>query len=333
MFITARKKLTLWYLLIIMVISSAFSMVIYRGINIELSRIAQRQSVRVERDFGIRPTPQLNMEVLEESRVRVIRLLFFVNATILVVAGVGGYYLAGKTLEPIEEMLQTQKDFIANASHDLKTPITALRTNIEVVLRDNNLTEDDLKKQLSDNLADVIRLQNLTENLLSLSDKRTKQEKEIASINQLLEQAIKEVSPLTVGKNIKIIRSLKNDYFVSADTLRLQRAIVAILDNAIKYSLESGAVKVETHKQARNVLITITDNGIGINEKDLKRVKERFYRADNSRSSSGHGLGLPIAERIIHDQAGTLDISSKAGFGTTIRVSLPLSAKIQRKQA
>ena len=327
MFEKARIKLTTWYLGIIMLISIMFSMVIYRGVNAELTRMSNRQSLRIEREFqGFVPNIRLDQELLEESRVRLVRLLFLVNCIILGISGLGGYYLAGKTLSPIEEMLKRQEEFVANASHDLKTPITAMRSNLEVTLRDKNMTNAGLIQIIRDNLSDVIKLQILSENLLTLSTKNTSVLKN-ESLNSIISLATSEVAPLAKNKQITIDqKKLKGDTHVMADANRLQRALVAIIDNAIKYSPEQSVVKIDVVKKKKVVSVAIIDNGVGIAKDELEKVTNRFYRADNSRHSSGHGLGLSIASQIIEEHDSELKIVSKINHGTTFKFDLNLSA-------
>ena len=327
MFEKARIKLTTWYLGIIMLISIMFSVVIYRGVNAELTRMSNRQSLRIEREFqGFVPNIRLDQEILEESRVRLVRLLFLVNCVILGISGLGGYYLAGKTLSPIEEMLKRQEEFVANASHDLKTPITAMRSNLEVTLREKNISRKGLVQTIEDNLSDVVKLQNLSENLLTLSTKNISVLK-VESLNKIISLATSEVAPLAKKKQITIDQnSLKSDITVMADANRLQRALVALVDNAIKYSREKNVIKIDIVKKKKVVSVAVIDRGMGIAGDELERVTSRVYRADNSRHSSGHGLGLSIASQIIVEHGSELKIASKINHGTTVSFDLNLSA-------
>jgi len=150
MFQRARLKLTAWYLVIIMTISLMFSLVIYQSINIEFQRF-ERVQLKIQEDmqeglpfphsrdhfiyFG-KPDPT----VIADARKRLIILLSFINFSILVLSGVAGYFLAGRTLRPIKKMVDEQKRFITDASHELRTPLTSLRSEIEVNLRNKNLS-------------------------------------------------------------------------------------------------------------------------------------------------------------------------------------------------
>ena len=151
MFQSARLKLTLWYLLIIMSISLFFSGIIYRSVSFEVQSRLSRIEERFPEWQPGRPMLLL-VEDLAFVKRRVLLMLFYLNGVILAVAGAAGYFLAGKTLNPIEAALEEQKRFVADASHELRTPLTALKTSIEVTLRQKKLTVQEAKAVLQGSL-------------------------------------------------------------------------------------------------------------------------------------------------------------------------------------
>src|SRR3989338_10905472 len=173
MFETARLKLTAWYLLIIMAISVAFSIVIYRSVTSEFHRRLNAIELRLELDrYGFRLPPgqeQYFLQDLVQAKHRVFLVLLYTNGVILVCSAVAGYFLAGKTLAPIERAMEEQKLFVADASHELKTPLTALQTSIEVALRDKKIDLKSALFTLKDSLNDVKSMTSLTNDLLSLT--------------------------------------------------------------------------------------------------------------------------------------------------------------------
>ncbi|MFC1756229.1 histidine kinase dimerization/phospho-acceptor domain-containing protein, partial [Patescibacteria group bacterium] len=171
MFKQAKLKLTLQYLLIIMAVSVFLSALIYQGVNSITSRALHMQTERMERRWEGAPQRPMHKPIFEEETLieiqkNLISTLFKINIYILVGSFVAGYYLASRTLKPIEDMMDEQKRFISDASHELKTPITALKTELEVSLKDKNQDKKALFKQLRSNLEEVNKLQKLTESLL-----------------------------------------------------------------------------------------------------------------------------------------------------------------------
>jgi two-component system sensor histidine kinase CiaH len=319
MFTTARVKLTAWYLAIIMSISLSFSVVIYAGVNRELLRFDAVQKVRQERvneislflrENGIIVPSQENdeeTESLEEARLRIIYVLGFINLTILLLAGAGGYFLAGLTLEPIKRNMDEQKMFVSDASHELRTPLTSLKIQIEVALRDKKLSLKEAKELLSSSLEDVDRMQKLSNYLLKMNRYEGGRNLEKNKID------LKSVATDAVGA-----RKVKTDLAsttVTANYDSMVELATILLDNAIKYGKGKGVmVKVGKKK------FSVTDYGAGISEDDLPHIFDRFYRSDKSRGTEGYGLGLSIARSIAEANGASIKVKSVLGKGSTFTV-------------
>jgi two-component system, OmpR family, sensor histidine kinase CiaH len=331
MFQSARLRLTAWYLVIIMLISMFFTTIIYIEFNQEIQRFAMMQQARrvhIEQTFGVPLSrPESELKVLTEARGRLIFILILVNAGILVISGGAGYFLAGRTLRPIKEMLDDQKRFITDASHELRTPLTALRSEIEVHLRDKNTTLAQNKDLLKSNLEEVIHLQNLSDGLIRLTNGQKNQRDAITtvSLTEILTAAQKKVLPLARRKHIQM-KQEGPDVSVSGSMQSLCELFVILLDNAIKYSPSSSKIAITLRPQRQSVQVSVADEGEGIAEEDLAHIFERFYRADSSRKRSsieGYGLGLSIAQKIVTEHNGSLRVKSKLNKGTTFIVQLP----------
>ena len=331
MFTQARLKLTGWYLLIVMTISLAFSLVIYRSVTFELNRIRDAQRLRFERRLLLEPTsiPYFDEDILNETRGRVLTMLGIVNGSILILSAALGYYLAGVTLSPIQKMLEEQQQFISDASHELKTPLTAMRTNLEVGMRSPAVAHGEAQRILADNLGQVTRLQQLAEGLLEIAHSSHVQLQK-TSVESLLTEAIRAVTPLATAKHVSIGRPGRRTELVMAEPAALGRALVAVLDNAIKYSPAGSRVQLMVQTGKRTLTIRVSDKGPGIANADLAHVTDRFYRSDKSRSTHGYGLGLPIAKQIMATHHGTLQLTSRLGRGTTVLLTLPYSGHIQQ---
>ena len=335
MFTKARLKLTAWYLLIIMAISIAFSLAIYNGLSNEVERFAHAQRVRILSDFSqYQPSiSPIDNDLVEETKHRIILSLVVINEFILIAAGSLGYFLAGKTLYPIQMMMDEQNRFISDASHELKTPLTSLKTAMEVSLRDKNLTLTDAKTLISESILDVNKLQTLSEELLKLSqnqkiNKDTKFEN--LSISLLTKEAINKMKLIAQKKQI-IINNKVNDLTILANRYSFVDLLVIILDNAIKYSPLKSQIYISSKNSRKTITILIKDEGIGISKEDLPNVFNRFYRTDVARSRStegGYGLGLSIAKKIVDNHKGTIKVSSTIKKGTTVSLSFPLFSKV-----
>ncbi len=341
-FALTRIKLTIWYVTAIMTVSVVFSVIIFSGV----SRNIEQSFIRAENRLRALPNSEIGQQILRqaiseresinlhqlfldelyESKQKVVYYLLFANSFILFVSLVASYVLAGKTLQPIEDVLIEQKRFIADASHELKTPLTSLKTAIEVSLRDKKLATS-AKKILESNLEDVNSIKQLIDSLLQLASQENKTVvMQLTDIHEVLSRVLKTMQPLAEQKGVKLISKLKHQEVLGSDTGLLQLFTV-LVDNAIKYTNLGGKVRTEVVVKKKSIVITIADTGIGIHKKYLPYIFDRFYRVDSSRTSSqrsGFGLGLSVAKQVITNHKGTILVCSELGKGTTFSVTLPL---------
>jgi len=341
MFQNARLKLTFWYLLIIMLVSGFFSLIVYRGFTKELGRGFHMQAIRgtperrlvvQERNgfFRILPfviypdeiPPEDVAEIINLAKRRFATQLAIINGAILFLAGTAGYFLAGKTLHPIELMVSEQKRFVADASHELRTPLTSIKTEVEVALRDKKLSLKDAKNLLKSSLAEVDKMKYFSDDLLSLSRYE-------ANGRDL--QMEKVDIPQAKLKKIKINAELA-EVIVIGNPQSLVELFSILINNAIKYSPRQTEIEVRVLRQksrqgiGKKALIEVVDHGTGISQKDIPHVFDRFYRADSSRSKAkvdGYGLGLSIAKSIVDVHKGEIKLKSEVGKGSTFKVILP----------
>lgn len=333
MFTQARIKLTLWYLLIILCISGSLSLLFYLRANFvfqqEFARI-ERRFVREQNNFNpqvnIPPPPRFLPEDLEAAKEQIIIQIIMINGLIVIFFIPAGYFLSGLTLHPIKKTMDEQKRFVSDAAHELKTPLTALKTSLEVSLMDKKL-DHKAKKILQENLTDVNSLEKLTQNLLQLAqaNNHNLQFKPV-SLEKIINQAIKKINPLASKKQIKIkFKKLTQDYKIPGDETSLINLLVIFLDNSVKYSHSETKIAVTVQGLKNSVQVKISDNGIGIEEKHLPFIFNRFYRIDNSRTGSGYGLGLSVAQKIIKQHHGSVKVESQPGKGTTFTLQFPTS--------
>lgn len=334
MFQGARLKLTAWYVLIIMVISLAFSVVIFDLASLEVQRVASVQRNRIQRIYlqndSPAPPPQVDIDLVNEAKGRLLIILLEINGGILVVSGALAYVLAGKTLKPISDMVEEQNQFISDASHELRTPLTSMKSAMEVGLRDKALEIKEAREIIVENIEDVDKLQMLSDHLLQLAQYQKPSSLvtlEKMALGEVISGAIKKVAPIAKKKGIIIDSSQVEEVEMRANKYNINDLLVILLDNAIKYSSKGKMVSISAKRNDGSVIIKVTDEGMGIAEKDLPHIFERFYRADAARSKTGiggYGLGLSIAKKIVESNHGSITVISKVGEGTSFSVKLPI---------
>lgn len=333
MFYSARLKLTAWYLLMIILVSAFFSVVIYANVDrelVRLKRIQDESRARAEEYFGYAPparvTTIIESTFIDEARKRLLWDLAILNACIFLASGWVGYFLAGRTLLPIKQMIDLQSRFLGDVSHELKTPLTALRTENEIYLRSNRKTLRNSNEIIKSNLEEVIRLQHLTDNILELSTLEKIGKKlpfEKLDLHSVINESVMSLSKIASAKKIQL--SIKsNKIEVYGNKKRLKELVNILLDNAIKYSHENSKVLIKSLKKNKSAIIKVEDHGIGISSDDQQHIFERFFRVDKSRSgATGYGLGLSIAKEIVDIHQGIISVKSSKK-GTTFIVELPL---------
>ncbi len=317
-----------------MSVSLSFSIVIYRGMVAEIDRFTALQRIRIERRFdeaGIpRPPLVLDTEIINEAKQHIIISFLGINGIILIAMGGLSYFLAGKTLEPIQEMMEEQKRFVSDASHELKTPLTAMKSALEVYVRDPKMTLQEAKQVLHDNIQEVNRLQTLSESLLTLSENQSNSLSSFVKIDPkvVLSKASNQLKHSADKKKIKIHISSIPTVTIKGNEERLIELFTILLDNAVKYSAKETVVSIVGEVERKGLELRVSDTGMGIEEKDLPHIFDRFYRSDSARSRmgvGGYGLGLPIAKKIVKLHRGNINVESTVNFGTTVSVWLPLS--------
>lgn len=334
MFRSARLKLTFWYLAIIMAISVSFSTAIYRVLSLELTRIERVQRLRMERrlppSLDTRGPARflLDPELVAETKQRLIVTLVIINSAILGSSALAGYFLAGRTLKPIAQMLEEQSRFITDASHELRTPLTALKSEIEVNLRDTHLTSTQATKLLRSNLEEVNNLQALSDRLIKLTQYQKGHNNlplTAVPIRPAIHAAMQKMAWPAKNKNIALTYT-GGTFSVIGNSQALTELFVILLDNAVKYSPEKTHVRITAQKTDGRIRVRVVDQGEGITKEDLPRVFDRFYRSDKSRTKTtipGYGLGLSIAKQIIEQHHGSVAVQSKTGKGSVFTVELP----------
>lgn len=298
-FDAATFKLTAWYLAILMTVSIAFSAVIYQITASELDRPFPPESQRTR----ILSQADIIQEIREaraiESKRNVLFNLAIMNVVTLTVGAGASYLFARRTLRPIEKAMEAQTQFVSDASHELRTPLAVMRTENEVALRDKKPSLKSLQDTVHSNLEEIERLQLLTDRLLALS---SEQELPLAafSAGEIVHEAVLRHEHAAKQKGIHLQVEAADVHAVGHPET-VSDIVSILIDNAIKYSPAKTEVTVMVQEQNNRVVITVSDQGTGIEPAELIHVFDRFYRADQSRSKQhveGHGLGLALAKRL-----------------------------------
>jgi len=232
-------------------------------------------------------------------------------------------------LDRLEKAFSSQKHFIQDASHELKTPLTILQGELEVTLkRIRPVTE--YEEVLESSLEEIRRISSIVENLLLLArveDQATGLDVKEFNLQRVLRAAVEDMAGLAREKTLSLNLAADEALMIPGDEQKLKQVFLNLLDNAIKYTPPHGAVSVSAVAAAADtVRITVQDTGIGIPGPELPHIFNRFYRVDKARSSSGFGLGLSIAKSIVEAHHGTISAESSLNRGTAFIISLPALA-------
>lgn len=316
-FTKARVQLAILYTIVFGSLVVTLSGILYylfaADIHEDMSRVFPKKSEQVR--------------IIDYHKGKLLNLMIVINGGILIFISGASYYLAGRTLKPIQDNYEAQKRFIADASHDLRTPIAVLKADIEVSLQDKTFPTS-MKKTFISYLEEVNQMKLIVEDLLMLFRFDSHQivlNKDRVDLNKLLSSSTSSLHSYAKGKSVTIALDLESKQLVSGDTLLLQQAYRNLLKNAIEYSDIPGVVSIKMVKQGQNVKIDVNNKGIGIATDKLDQVFERFYRTDGAKDSrkEGTGLGLPIAKEIVQKHLGSITISSSKQSGTTVSMLLP----------
>lgn len=225
----------------------------------------------------------------------------------------------------LQKLENLRREFVANVSHELKTPITSIKGFAETLIEGAKNDEQSLDMFLNIILKESNRIESLVMDLLNLShiEQQTEIETNYMNLSELAYNTIDNLQTQAINKNIEIQPEIEKDVIIEAHENKIAQVITNLLSNAINYSLEDNKVIVRVFREGKKVNLEIQDFGIGISVKDQKHIFERFYRVDKARSrdSGGTGLGLSITKHIVEAHNGRININSRLGEGSTFKVT------------
>ena len=262
-----------------------------------------------------------NLEYLKD------RNFVLIAAGIALLTAIFGYLLARLTLAPTRNALESQKIFIGNVAHELRTPLSIIKTNTEVTLFDESLPQD-ARDTLTSTVEELDRISDIINNLLSLNVLVRPEKIAFGNvdISVVVDRVLAHLSGFTQRKNIQISVEKSEYATVWGNLTALEQIVMNVMKNAANYTPEGGTIKAHVTPDYRgHIVVTIEDSGIGIREQDLLHIFEPFYRADTSRTrgSGGSGLGLAIVSELVKLHRGSITIKSSPGHGTSVAITLP----------
>lgn len=245
------------------------------------------------------------------------------------------HFMSKRALVPIQEAYNRQREFVANASHELRTPLSVIFSSVEALEMDDELKTSEFSQKVLHRLRDEVkRMTKLINDLLTLARSDSEHAfleivKEPFDFRPHAERTLQLLQELADKKEIRLHFASPKSVVINGDADKLTQLLYILLDNAIKYTPNSGHVslslRVEPYKQQHILVISVKDTGIGISQEEIGRIFDRFYRADKARTRQhgGHGLGLSIAKWIVDAHQGTIHVQSEVGKGTEFIVRIP----------
>lgn len=238
------------------------------------------------------------------------------------------FILANRALRPVKEAWENQQAFVADASHELRTPLAVLHTNLDAVMDSPDETVAEQEQWLVNMQNEIVRLSKLTNELLFLARADAKSDcfvPEPFFISDTFKRTIALFAAVATEKGLAIEQDIQTDIKMNGIESRISQLLMILLDNAVKNTPHGGKISVSLHSNRSDIVIKISDTGVGISEEHLSRIFDRFYKADTSRSQDkgGSGLGLAIAKHIVTEHKGTIEVHSRPKQGTMFTISFP----------
>ncbi len=319
----AIVTLTAYYTMGVFIVLFIFNIMVY---SLFVNSIKTGDDKKIES-----PTRQDNSEELKEDETKelqdnLVNILLISDAMILIITVIVAYMSSKKTLAPLEESYKKQVRFVADAAHELRTPLAVIKAGFDVTLRQERRPEEYIKF-IKESLEEVKRLTNLSNDLLLLVKDKGREVNYNTEVflDEICNKKADMIKPYADLKNITINKDIERNITIKGNDEDLTRLIINLLKNAVDYNKKDGTVLISLKKENDKVVLIIKDTGIGISREDSKHIYDRFYKVDSSRSdnSSGTGLGLAIVKEIVDGHFGSIYMDSEIGKGTVFKVILP----------
>jgi len=335
MFKQTQLKLTIFYSLLFLFLFWVFSLGIYLWMERSfgesyISQVRQRQVQQGQNEGEFDDRKAVIVTIAGDVALdRLLNILITVNSISLFVIPTISWYLAKKSLASIQIAHEKQKQFVSDASHELRTPISIMTGEIDVTLKKARSVVD-YQHILKSNKEELTRLTSLVENLLFLAQEDQNNPTALSDsvdLTDLLSTLIVQLKPIYIKKHLTVhFQPAEENVVIKGNTQLLRQLFFNLLDNAIQYTNKGGIWVTLTH-EGKYAKVGIKDTGIGISQEHQSRLFDRFYRVDTARSKTkGYGLGLSICQAIVKRHNGTITVTSSPHKGSTFIVLLPLGS-------
>jgi signal transduction histidine kinase len=318
-------SLTAYYTFGVFVVLAIFNLLVY----FLFANSIHDENYEADDNYSLQENfKEINEIRLREIQDNLINILLISDAAMLILAIAVSYELSKKTLAPLEEAYKKQARFVADAAHELRTPLAAMRAGSELMLRSDR-TAGEYSKFIKEYLEEVKRLTALSNDLLSLARNghRDIGAASRVDLSDICKKQTEMMRAYAGENNISIETKIEDGLSIIGNKDDLARLLSNLVKNAIDYNKPSGMVIVSLARKEKEAILSVEDTGIGIDKEDLPHIFERFYKASSSRTqnSSGTGLGLAMVKEIVEAHKGLVRATSIPGKGTEFEVILPLA--------
>jgi len=324
-FVEARWKLTGLYVLILAFVVVLLSWTLFTVHGIQVREQTNRDRGEPRTESQERGSRGIAEPKLEEYLEALGRSIVWLDAGTILLGGLLSYWLAGRTLRPIRDTVQAEQGFFAGAAHDLRTPLSVMRTEIDVALRNPAPTLEEVRQTFESALEEIARMATLVDEMLFLatSGHEHRGVAELQDVSDLVATAVDRLQSRAASAGIRLSMAPAEPVVVKLLPGTLDRALANVLENGLKFTPPGGSVEVSVSSTRSHIDIVVADTGVGIRPEDLPRVTLPFFRADSARTTPGSGLGLSIVEQILKKHRGSVELTSAPGRGTRVRLRLP----------
>ncbi len=265
---------------------------------------------------------------IQNLLIELFKSFFIIISLSLILLLLISIYFTNKSIEPIKEAFDKQKEFITNASHELKTPLTIIKTNLSLILSNKNDTINNQIKWINYINDQTNRMSTLINEMLTLSKLDIDENKiilEKINISNIIESMLLMFDAIIYENNITLETNISKDLFINGNKENIKKLFSILMDNAIKYTNKNGKINVYLYSKKNKIILIVENTGYGIPKESIDKIFERFYRVDDSRhiETGGYGIGLSIANAIVKQHSGNIFANSELNKTTSFIVELP----------